>query len=374
MHTTLVIDVHSDSVGAALAGVKPKTLPVLIYFARRKLPVRKDLSYKSLEKAMLLSLREVLSDLLKEGVKRLAEKGYPRDIHHGLVTLSTPWTESKLISKWFKDDNPFAFDEHMAKHVLAEEKKNLEENSKRPVEVFSSAVTSLTINGYESEFPSSVPVQEAQAGLILSYADKYLISQIETEVMKVFSLRKGFLFQSFPYVFSQMVKEILKHNRAMLVDFSSDSTDVVVVRNGKISDMHSFVFGSGVFTRAISNEFDYPPELGRSMLNMFSQGALDKKTASKLDGIVGACESLWHDHWKKIPEENISSNIFIYSGANDFPLIRTLLERVVPDARITHISDGNENVLGIGRHLVKSHAPNSDESIAMIAAYSASLL
>ena len=92
MHTAVVLDINSGSVGGGVVLLRKRLPPALLYSFRKNFRVSSPL-----RSSMRRALDQVLRQMYNDGLVTLAKNGkVPRKVDHILVTLSSVWDEADL--------------------------------------------------------------------------------------------------------------------------------------------------------------------------------------------------------------------------------------------------------------------------------------
>jgi hypothetical protein len=153
---TLVIDIDSGSVAAALVHTHEHGLPEMLSSVRTPYSASSTESHDGVESAMFTALNSTLSSISSR-LGTLRERGYGATISKVLISFSSPWATSHLKTVIVAKDEGFKLDDEMIKAIMDEEKEllttRLRDDHHEESEMFESAVTNLYVNGYEAKHP-----------------------------------------------------------------------------------------------------------------------------------------------------------------------------------------------------------------------------
>lgn len=97
MHTAIVLDVNSGSVGGGVTLLRKRLPPALLYTFRKNFRVENLEDKSSLQRGMRRALDQVLRQVYNDGLVTLAKnEKVPRRVDHILVILSSFWGEKDL--------------------------------------------------------------------------------------------------------------------------------------------------------------------------------------------------------------------------------------------------------------------------------------
>jgi hypothetical protein len=203
VHSVLIVDIASSSVGVGLSGVRAGQLPELVVTTRVPFAHKEDFDTAHIERAMLLALRDALNVAFREGTKLLANKGYPTSVNHSVISFSSPWFVSKLGGK-------------------------------------QSDFVSELMEKYESDmelFGSDYRMYNA--------TDKRLLKRIEDEILRVFGIKEGVSVENFTVMFSRVMDHAFDNiDPALFVDMTGHTTDILALKKGAYHGHHTVPIGT----------------------------------------------------------------------------------------------------------------------------------
>jgi hypothetical protein len=203
VHSVLLVDIASSSVGVGLSGVKEGRLPELVVTTRVPFAHKPDFDFANMEQAMILALRDALNVAFKEGTQLLSKKGYPSAVNHCVISFSSPWFVSKLGGK------------------QADFVSELKEKYAEEMELFGSDWR------------------------IYSATHKKLLKRIEDEIIRVFGIKEGMSIENFTVLFSKVMHHAFDDiEPAMFVDMTGHMTDVLAANKKELQGHHSIPVGT----------------------------------------------------------------------------------------------------------------------------------
>ncbi len=316
MHTSLLVEINSNSVSAGIAGIGGDSMQEVIFSCRKSFA-----GNAGAENAMLSALERALQEVWVRGLPLVSGSLFPNSFDHVVITLSPPWCRSKITSR-----------------------------QERGVEIFESA-----------PFGS---------GFITSSADPKLVAKIEDKIIKTFGIQRGASLQSFSYVYSKVFchgSESELADQALLVRFAGQMTELIFVEDGNVLLVESVDMGPESLTGVLSRKLNLPFELASSALSLFAKQALARNLIIKIDDLLSSAEDQWQDKWKSF-EDIKPQKIFFISEPSDTALAQVLLSSVLPSADIEPIRHG-------GLSDTKRAVGNSDEiPLTVLSAFSRMLV
>lgn len=335
--SSLVVDISSGSVGAGLVVKKPGGTE-LVYSYRRDLLSPQGIESRGFEKHLLVALKAVLERVFHEGLKIFREKGFQLPLDHAMVTLSSPWIKSILLTREVKADYKFSFDRTVAEEMIKREKSNLIEEGKF---IIGPSIMSLSQNGYSVPFPSHKKSREAEVTLLGSKLSESLAENIEAEIRKIFGLKRGVQFQSLPFIMSQIFLEQEKvHNPVALVVAGGECLDIVFLAHGHVRKVVPLNFGAVILIRSISEHLLLPMSVAASALDLLGRGDLTEARQAEIGKAIQNLESkgLPRDVEKDMADlfnnNSHPETLYLLARPDVAPVYNSLFSAVLPTSTI----------------------------------------
>ena len=176
--SVVLIDVTADSVAGAYALYKENETPTLLYMRRLPLEMRKG---EPREHAMVRALTILGNELIREGAPVLMRTTGNGSVETILVSVNSPWQETKVRTENFERENPFVF----TKSIVA---TALEKTSDVPSGKFlaDESIISTVLNGYETHDPYGKHIRRASVTVLSSFIEKDVSDAIVSTLRGLF--------------------------------------------------------------------------------------------------------------------------------------------------------------------------------------------
>ncbi|MFA5745011.1 MAG: hypothetical protein WC887_02250 [Candidatus Paceibacterota bacterium] len=186
--SVVLIDVTADSVAGAYALYKESETPTLLYTRRLPLDIREG---EPCEQAMVRALTILGNELIREGapiLMRATGNGHADTV---LVSVDTPWQETKVRTENFEREKPFMF----TKTIVA---TAIEKTSIVPTGKFlaDESIVSTILNGYETHDPYGKHTRRASVTVITSFIEKIIFDTIVSILRDLFHTKHIFIIAS----------------------------------------------------------------------------------------------------------------------------------------------------------------------------------
>lgn len=349
----MVIAIDAGSVSAGLASI-----------VGGKAPTLSAVTHQALTSTHTTALTQALGQVLSKVTK--TSKG---DIHHVLVTFTSPWADTQVVLDERESKQDFTFDHKLKDFMLAEAEKHFK-SKKQFIEV---GILGLALNGYPASTDYKKKVRRVEADILMSGVDSALLESVEQEVGRVLGSKRGICYKSFTSVFFQTLPGVVKDSgTTLLVSMSGRVSEVAVLKNGRLMSVMALPFGPGTLVESLESTLQVPREVAVSYISLSTQGVLQDETARKVEESIESREEEWHKVWQSEESLMHADKIVFLSSPDMEPVCRTLL--IGLSAKIRVHSLGQDKLLSqmLGKAGVSS--VSTDESLALLALYSHSLL
>jgi len=202
LSNVLIINIDSGSVSVAVVLMKAGSISQMLCYKRKAFYASE---FAQEERLMLGVLKDILDDVFINTVAILRDKNLSKEIDHALIALSSPWAKSKISNHTEEQTETFVFEEELVSRIIREQKQKFlgELGNLEDVEIFETGIASLLLNGYETPSPLHKKTQKVEIVTMHSYATKKLLSKIESVVLGVYGINRGFSFQTLNFVFTK---------------------------------------------------------------------------------------------------------------------------------------------------------------------------
>lgn len=369
---TLLIDIGSTSVAAALTHNEGKKSPVMEFSIR--LPFNKDIegNQQSIETKMLITLREVLTLAFNGNNK--SGSAHPK-VNTVLVGLSSLWYTSKLETKNIDDKNLIKLTPGKLKNLVDSERQafqvELTEIYKDTGEIFEADILGVSANGYRIENWVNKEANSFDITYLLSAAPKNLIEKIEDQIIATFGTKRGISINSINSLLSKLIFHSFKNiHSALLVDLSGDTTNLLFIHDGIAEKNKHLLFGISSLTRNISDNLLLPLPIAESALALYTKNVLNTETVEELDKVFNESEDEWSLHEALLDNDGSFTspqNIFLVSDTPHVQVGKTILQDLFPDKEVIILDCQN----GFLKECIRAEDGNSaDGHLAVLGTYS----
>lgn len=300
---SLLITVGSGAISAGLVEHDAGQKPTIIYSVFLPFKIEDAPEKNKMVSALDALLGQVLSLLIKEGFSLPFWKGKSKHIASAMVSFSSPWFVSKIKNIELQEDKAFIINQTFIQSILQSEKKifmdelvssESEENSGGVI-VIENTFTNFKINGYDIKNYLGQRTKNFSTSLYISAVPKSVAAIVSGQLSKHFSLRtENISMNSFPFI-SFVVSESLfpALSDFLLVDVTSEMTDIVLINKKSVAEIVSFPSGRNFIIRQIAKKFSVSAEIAESLLHVNNDEKSDDEISTKIQEVLSDAEKEW---------------------------------------------------------------------------------
>ena len=298
-HLTLIVDVGSASVGAALISTKDPRTPLILESVRVPMVFQDELNFKRFLDDTATSLKKVL--------EKIQKKHTPK---HFCFILSSPWFVSQTRIFHYSSEKPFNITKSfladlVEKEVTEFEKVELEKKHEMLSQhnvVIENKTMQTKLNGYITADPANKRAVEVELSTFISLSASETLDLFRQVTQSVFH-RDEINFHTFLYAGYFLIHDILKlSNNFILMDINGELTDVSVIHDGIVIETVSYPIGRNFLIRGIAKNLSTVPEEAESILRASQEGTLNQVMIDKIHDALLPLRKEWIQSLRKVLE------------------------------------------------------------------------
>jgi len=153
------------------------------------------------------------------------------------------------------------------------------------VHLLSGSLQEIKIDGYQIVNPVGFKGKEVTCSLFNSYMPKVYL-EIFIDLIKTLNLELISIISQ-PYaVFSDSLKRNSEESDFILIDIGGSSTEISIVRKGKLDDIRSISVGGSSFTKSIAENLKIGFWEAENIKQKFSEKHVSSNVAKKIESII----------------------------------------------------------------------------------------
>ncbi len=290
---SLIIDVGSESIGAAFVQIKKDSSPFVLGVARHVIPFQEKINMERFVILLQETLQNVLND---EKIKAIKEK--PNSV---IFTLASPWYKSQTRVVHIEEDEEFIITDNGLKTILEKEKntflnKNVLANKKNKLledALIESYITQIKIDGYEIPNPVGRKTKNIDISIHIATSPVTITSSLSEIINKNWPEAKT-IFHSFMFSAFNAVRDIFGEAASyILIDVAGEITDISLIRDNVIIESISFPLGNRSFLRLAMRQLSLQGELATTEVELYLKNALSAERTIALDDVFSKTTHDW---------------------------------------------------------------------------------
>jgi hypothetical protein len=253
-----LIDVQAGSVGGGYLAHPAGMLPTLAYSTRVPVEPRE---HESVPDAVIRSVATLIEQMKTDGVTALARLTGSGRTARTVISIGSPWQESKVRIERLQQSQPFTFTRSLMSSIVG---KTAEVSPDR-IGCGESVVATI-LNGYETSQPFGKRAQLADIVVLSSTIERAFVDRLMVPLRDHSGLHDEKFTASAPLIY-QVFRHLFPHEkRFLVVAVSRDATDIMMIRNGLLSSIIRAPHGVGTFPRADATKSEDRTDTGAAML------------------------------------------------------------------------------------------------------------
>jgi len=272
---TIIFDIGSGSVGAALVELAYLNKPTILYSTRKDIAFNEEINPNKLLSSMKTAMESVAQNVQKIGFKN-ETLGHLKNKNIGTVycVFSAPWylAQPKRITQTYADKKNIT--NSFIKKILQKEEETFLENTakeytnKHEEELYllEHVITNIETDGYEIQSIRGQETKNLNLSIFSSLIPEKVAKTAISVVASVFHTDNLHL-HSFSMVSFGVVRDVLDLKDFIFIDISGEVTEVNLVSRGELVESGSFPFGINTHARLLSKKLQTNPDEALSRLS-----------------------------------------------------------------------------------------------------------
>ncbi len=303
----LLIDIGNGSIQAGIISILPNTPPEFLSVAKSPYTIVDKPESKKLSQDMGLVLDRTLKDLMKQSSRTHLWKR--KTISGVLVTFSSPWFVLKTKEAHVSEGEQFTVTSSLINDLVKKEeeafkKELLQDFSKVPEDFFDIIEKNaiyVKVNGYHVDDILGQKTKVIDVFMCMSAIPKKIKEKVEELVLKHTHTSEEISMHTFPLVlFSAIRDNFADESDFMIMDITSEVTDVVLVQRDYVVGCTSFPIGRNSVIRRIAKSFGSTLEIAESTFHMYLSKKAEDRVLDAVDKLLIDIESEWSVYFENV--------------------------------------------------------------------------
>lgn len=307
----LLIDIGSGSLTLSFVLYNQIDIPFFLHTVKKDFFVIDKPESAKLFENMLKILDEGLEEIVNEGKSHKYWKSSSRGPSGIIISFSSPWFMPKTKHIEMVREKPFTVSQKLIDDLIKKEELVFKDeisnstNSEDQLEVVEKSIVHIKINGYVLREYIGQKTTKLDAFLCMSVVSLSVMTKIYDIIFKHTHVPKeSVLAHTFPVISFSVLRDLYpNYSNFLLIDITSEITDLSLIENDIISQTASFPSGKNFIIRQISKNFKVPIEIAKSNLSLFVSRKLDVETAGKMEIVLNNVEKEWSIYLERAIQE-----------------------------------------------------------------------
>lgn len=325
MSVSLIVDIGSSSVGAALVSPSEKAVPKILFSNR--LPV---ISQNSSEKVRSLVAIITVAESVMNTVA--AQRLSVNKCH---IFFSSPWYASEVKILKTEYDVPKLITHAIVDELAKDAQKKVTEELSSKGEIVEHRIIQTRLNGYSTSNPYNKKAKSLEIAFFASFIEKDVLESIRRVVDKHFHIRHNEISSFSLAAFSAITAILPVEKDFLIVDIRGEVTDLSLITDGTLIKNLSFPLGKSALAQAISASSGQSSSAALSLLNTALRGNSEPTTQADIAKFTEAFKQTWLQAYAKTLQDisgdssHIPPTIFLLADADT----EVFFENILNDAK-----------------------------------------
>jgi len=303
-----------------------------------------------------------------------------------LVSFSSPWFIEKTKDIHISEQKAFIISKRFLDSILSKEEEifrnELQKDRLDDHDTFLAIEESIVhtkINGYTLEVSLGKKTNVFDLTLCLAVLPKNIADKVSNIILKHTSIPRGRVkMHTFPLISFTVLYDIFPNvNDFIMMDITSEVTELTLVRDNTINQTVSFPSGKNFIIRQIAKAQSVPTEVAESTLHLYNMNKVNGSAVGNMQNLLADTEKEWAIYFEEAisklsAQTSLPSKIYVTADSDVAPIFMDFMKLSKTDSTgsfrrnvdIVHI---NHQLLS---HLYQSNTINNpDEFIGIISIF-----
>ncbi len=371
---SILVNLSSGSLSVSVVLYKKGDSPTFIYTCRKNIDIPEKLDLHKIEQGTMTLLDQCILEAIQNGLKNF-NNNTDKEIKNVVVSLSSPWFYLKTESVKDSNDKPVLISEDYIKSLTQKkidefeaEVQKLNDDPDTSYEVVEKSIVDVKVNGYKINKIVGQKTTTLDAHLCMSLVEKNFLSNIYDIAHKHTHLVKDkIIIHTLPLVYFTVTRDLFSgYDNFLLLNVSSEYTDISIVTNGVLYATSSFPSGRNFIIRQISKELAIPCEIAESSLRLFVSKKLDGENTRKIENILVNIEKEWAVYFERAlsevsPGGQFPTRLYMVSFDDVYDIYSQMIK--LEKADITADFRKSVSIIKINNAIFDGHIKNQSHTI-----------
>lgn len=330
---SLIIDIQSDLIRAALAVLSRGGKPRVFYMTSYDIPFEPHASGAHINNSMLKAVSDISNKILKEGMKKAHEIGFrakkPENVHY---ILSSPWAIPKSKISRTDFDKPTEITESMILGIMKEERKIFLDEFKKDnksgeyefdLAFIEEKVFDIKLNGYSVSDYKGKKATSLEISFATTLSSEKTLDKVHSAVTGVMHIKNESYHSAVLMRYTALRSLLFGREDYISIHIHGELTDMIIVKRGLSYYLGSFPFGRKTLLRKAQASLRASLETTDSSLSMYEDNKLEQEERQKIEKTINLVMRDWQKECMNIinsvskdglPPHTVYMSSFKHSG------------------------------------------------------------
>lgn len=311
LSSSLVFYIGNGVVKASVVVNEKAKAPRIVSTLIRELPHFNERDREHLEKRILFEFGELVREFKSQNIKAIAAAGLKIKIENAFVLVSSPWYISETSVIKMKEQKPFTVTEALLSSSRENIVKAYRDAHEVDVTILEQKIINVMLNGYPTNDPLKKKAETLDMTVFTSFARKSSTDSIRDIIDTNFHVKEISIHSQSLVSFTVISDTWHELTQYIIVDVTSQLTELVAVRKGALSEAYSFPRGKQFLVSTIADKLKVSSEVAESLLHMKNEGKIEEELDKKLTDALDSAKKEWR--------KSLSDALLVISASSSLP-------------------------------------------------------
>jgi cell division ATPase FtsA len=328
---TLLIYIGNNVVRSGLLKHKSADSSIIGSIRTKEVDIIEGADMNYLKTRIISSLKDLLAEVRTRDLTTEFSTGM--EIKHIHVTISSPWYHSETKTIKIEEPKPIIVLESLAQKALDDLIKAFSGSQNENITVIEQEVLSTFLNGYLTHRPFGKSARKVDIRVFTSYALQDFVHQIKDTIETEIHHGPAPVLHSQSLVSflatKKLIKESLDH---VILDITSELTEIIVVRGGAVAEAATIPIGKRKLIINIAERLNTTYDSCVSLLKMHAQQKLDDDLMHRIKDVFESSKSDWSAAFMKALAQiangkSLPSDIALFAPRDVIDIFKELIQK-----------------------------------------------
>ena len=327
--TSIIVYIGNGVVKGGLVFHQQGKKPLIISSRKKDLKYYPDRDRAQIETLILGEFENLIKEIKTEDFPKLhnIKCGKP---DNALIILSSPWYLSQTNIIKMQEATPFLVTDALVNKATSNIVKGYTGESSN-LSVLEQNFLSVTLNGYNIVNPIGKKTKDLDINVFTSYVRNESVKRIEDIVSSNFHLHNIHIHSQSLVSFSGINDIYPDIKDYMVIDVTSELTEILIVKDGVLRDTASYPFGRYSLMQSIAREMTSSEDVAESSIQLYLNGKLEPEIKLKMEASLNIARKEWLDSFSSVLKQitvngTLPKNLYLFASNDVSTIYKQFIE------------------------------------------------